>query len=305
MRCIICGLEKNVSKEHIIPEAMGNKKFVTYKVCESCNNRLGTNVDSYLTDYIVIKLIRKELGLLGKDEKEIKVFPSSASDTNGEKFVFRNDAPLKPPKVELKGNILHIEAKTIEEGIKLAKKKLERCGYTDENIEQIVKSYKEKESKRYKPTFQIEANIDKGRYLLAGIKIAYEFACEVLDDTYFDDNIAEKLRNELYKVSKFDKNELSTCVDYFTIKKYAILLAKESMKMKSIVESLINKFNPPARHICILHDSADNELICDVILLFENMMSFTILLSEDAAKYKMKGEFKVAVVLENGDVFLG
>lgn len=304
MRCIICGLEKDASKEHIIPEAMGNKKFITYKVCESCNNKLGTNVDSYLTDYIVIKLIRKELGLLGKDEKEIKVFPSSASDINGEKFVFRNDVPCKPPKVELKENILHIEAETIEEGIKLAKKKLERCGYTEEKIEEIVQSYKKKESKRYKPTFEIEANIDKGRYLLAGIKIAYEFACEVLDDMYFNDNIAEIFRNELYKASEADKNEISTCIDYFTIKKYSILLAKESMKMKSIVESLKNKFIPPVRHICILHDSEANELICDVILLFENRMSFTILLSEDAAKYKMKDEYKVAAVLEDGDVIL-
>lgn len=54
MRCIICGLSKDASKEHIIPEALGNEKFITIKVCQECNNRLGTNVDNYLTDYIII-----------------------------------------------------------------------------------------------------------------------------------------------------------------------------------------------------------------------------------------------------------
>ena len=53
MRCIICDLEKDESKEHIIPEAMGNSKLITYKVCEECNNKLGSKVDKYLTDYIL------------------------------------------------------------------------------------------------------------------------------------------------------------------------------------------------------------------------------------------------------------
>ena len=45
MRCIICDSEKDGSKEHIIPEAMGNSKLITYKVCEECNNKLGSKVD--------------------------------------------------------------------------------------------------------------------------------------------------------------------------------------------------------------------------------------------------------------------
>ncbi len=302
MRCIICGLEKEASKEHIIPEAMGNKKFVTYKVCQECNNKLGTNVDHYLTDYIVIKMIRKELGLLGKDEKEIKIFPSSVSDTKGEKFVFRNDIPSIVPKVELKEDVLHIEAENVKEAFKLAKKKLERYGYTNEKIEESLKNYKENESKRYQPIFQISADIDKGRYLLTGIKIAYEFACEVLDDTYFDDDIAKIFHKELYKAVNSNKNTLSTSVDYCTIKKYVTLIQKESIEIKERIESLANNITPPPRHICLLHDSADHKLICEVILLFENMMSFTVMLSKNAARYNMNGKCKVAVVLENGDV---
>lgn len=56
MRCVICDLEKDGSKEHIIPEAMGNSKLITYKVCEECNNKLGSKVDKYfLAFYQMIK----------------------------------------------------------------------------------------------------------------------------------------------------------------------------------------------------------------------------------------------------------
>ena len=65
-------MEKDGSKEHIIPEAMGNSKLITYKVCEECNNRLGSKVDNYLTDYILTKIIRKKLGFLGKMRRRLK-----------------------------------------------------------------------------------------------------------------------------------------------------------------------------------------------------------------------------------------
>ena len=62
--CIICGRKfdgKEIisSKEHIIPEALGNNRFITYSVCKKCNNQLGSNVDCYLTDFIFAKIVRK------------------------------------------------------------------------------------------------------------------------------------------------------------------------------------------------------------------------------------------------------
>ena len=41
LKCIICRQEKEKSDEHIIPEALGNKKLITQRVCEECNNKLG------------------------------------------------------------------------------------------------------------------------------------------------------------------------------------------------------------------------------------------------------------------------
>lgn len=299
MRCIICGLSKDASKEHIIPEALGNEKFITFKVCRECNNRLGTNVDNYLTDYIIIKLIRKDLNLLGKNENEIKIFPGTVTDSTGEKFLFKNDVPIPAPKVNLEDGILHIEAETIDEGMKLAKKKLERCNFSNEKINEIIKNYDRKEPVRYKPSFQLPADLDKGRYLLAGIKIAYEFACETLVDSYFDDKIAQLLRKELHNAAYSEKKRLSNCVDYSILSKYASL-SQLPGELKIVLDKLKSKLSTPARHVCILCDSADHKLICHVILLFEDFMSFTVMLSEDAVRYRMKGECKIAVILEDG-----
>lgn len=49
MRFIICSFDKESSKEHSIPEALGNKQFITNDTCKECNVKLGANVDSYLT----------------------------------------------------------------------------------------------------------------------------------------------------------------------------------------------------------------------------------------------------------------
>ena len=73
MNCIICGYEKEESDEHIIPEALGNEKLITKRVCEYCNNRLGSNVDSYLTDHPLVKIIRINNGLKGKKRKAYQV----------------------------------------------------------------------------------------------------------------------------------------------------------------------------------------------------------------------------------------
>ena len=55
MKCIICKEERNESDEHIIPEALGNKKLITKRVCKDCNNRLGYNVDDYLVNHPLVK----------------------------------------------------------------------------------------------------------------------------------------------------------------------------------------------------------------------------------------------------------
>lgn len=301
MRCIICDLEKEGSKEHIIPEAMGNSSLVTYKVCEECNNMLGSKVDCYLTDYIINKIVRKNLGFLGKEEKEIKIFPSTLIDENGDEYLMRGDIPKRKANIEINDGVLHIEAENLAEGLVIAKKRLLRMGKSQEEVNNILSEYKIGKTQCMQPTFKIPADIDMSRYLLSGIKIAYEYACELLGESYLDDDIAKIFRKELYKASRADKKDMD-CIDYMRIKQYASLPLNESIQLKRLMQPILDMLQPKARHVIILHDSADHKMICEVLLCFLDFMSFTVCVSNDATQYLNNNEVKISVVLEDEQV---
>lgn len=90
MKCIICKKEELESEEHIIPEALGNKKLITKRVCAHCNNKLGTNVDNYLTNHTWVKILRIKNKVLGKKGKDIKFFSGVETDINtGQKYYIK------------------------------------------------------------------------------------------------------------------------------------------------------------------------------------------------------------------------
>jgi len=52
--CIYCGKKKeyrNRSKEHVIPNYLfGN--FIIHEVCKDCNEKIGSNIEKYIPNYI-------------------------------------------------------------------------------------------------------------------------------------------------------------------------------------------------------------------------------------------------------------
>ena len=299
-KCIICNMKKKGSKEHIIPEAMGNSKLITYDVCEECNNKLGSKVDSYLTNYIVIKMIRKDMGLLGKSEKEIKVFPNILTTVDGEQYIMEGDTPKRKAKVDIENGMLHIEASCLQEGISIAKKRLERMGKSKEEINEILNTCQIGEKQSTQPTFVIPADIDIGRYLLSGIKIAYEYTCKVMGEIYFQDEVAAILREILYKASVSDIKE--EAVDYEQVSQYAAFAYEQSVNLKNVIKPALDLFATKPRHIIILHDSADHQMICEVYLGFIDIMSFAICVSKDATKYLKNSGVRICILFENGDL---
>ena len=52
-QCVLCDgviSEKNMTAEHIIPNAIGGRKKVSGFICRDCNNRTGTEWDAKLVD---------------------------------------------------------------------------------------------------------------------------------------------------------------------------------------------------------------------------------------------------------------
>lgn len=300
VQCIICGNERESSIEHIIPEALGNKKMTTKKVCEVCNNKLGTYVDNYLTDYILVKMERDNRGLVGNRDK-VNVFPAVLEDTKGDKYDMTGEKPVFQPVYKKTEEGVVVQAETIEDAMDMMRKRLEREGKAPEQIDTILSKACVKTHKIEQPEFSIPADLDLARYYLAAMKIAYEYANEKLGEKYYNDSLAKKIRNELYKATLV-KNKSEINPD-FEILKRNVTLAFESTntafdEMKKDLES----FPVKVLHVVMLNGSADNKLICQIFLCWQRFMSFVVCVSENADSYLNEENMYIDLVYENGEV---
>ena len=67
---------------------------------------------------------------------------------------------------------------------------------------------------------------------------------------------------------------------------------------------MLDSLQPKARHVIIIHDSADHKMICEVFLCCIDFLSFTICVSEDATKYLGDATMMICVVLENDEIIV-
>lgn len=298
MRCIICQKEKSESEEHIIPEALGNKKLITMRVCERCNNRLGSNVDNYLTDHPLVKLLRIENDLSGKKGKDIKFFEGVETDVDtGQKYSMKNNKPVLQPRVvpPENGN-LKIEASNFEEGMKFVRKLLKRQGYANEKIDEICSDAIYVQGELLAPKFRKDIIIDFAKLGLAAIKIAYEYAFEQLGEEYLEDEVAKLFARELYKAAEADKNDVKPSNELARFVTYPIsgsgvekLLAEQRETLKSTSMNILHT---------IFFIKQDNSLYCVLNLCMTDVISFVVKVTENADKYK--GKLPASFVFKDG-----
>lgn len=72
--CIFCNKSNKLTTfqhdAHLIPQSLGNKKYIQYEECDSCNNRFGRTIDNALTEFLNPYRILYNLGR--KDGLEIR-----------------------------------------------------------------------------------------------------------------------------------------------------------------------------------------------------------------------------------------
>ena len=99
-QCVLCDeviSEKNMTAEHIIPNAIGGRKKVSGFICRDCNSRTGTEWDAHLVDHPMFRF----LSLLVKRQKG-KVKPIEVMLSNGERgyFDLKEVKPTTPVRKE-------------------------------------------------------------------------------------------------------------------------------------------------------------------------------------------------------------
>lgn len=192
--CIICRIAKkdsDFSLEHIIPQYLGGT-LETKSVCRSCNNTLGTKVDSVLIGFLPIKHARYKHGLSDTHsiEGEVTLVDS------GRKGVAAFDD--KTGTIQIKSD--HVDIKvdkdknTItahgsnEQAIKKAlDKKMQRMGLTPTGEETTT-------HKETSGTVKREDKIDTHALSMFIFKISLEAIHKYQKAYYFSENEIEKIR---------------------------------------------------------------------------------------------------------------
>lgn len=86
---------------------------------------------------------------------------------------------------------------------------MKRKGYSDNQIEAFCKdAITGKKDIKEPPIFKKDATIDFSRMALAAIKIAYEYAFDILGEDYINDGTAILFADELNNIIKAEKKDI-------------------------------------------------------------------------------------------------
>ena len=126
----------------------------------------------------------------------------------------------------------------------------------------------------YQPTVSYDCPIELNRFALFALKIAYEYACLKLDESYKNDKIAIEMRQMLYKAIC---GEMKECCE---VCKWVCYTPDEITDSFSVVKEANLKI-----HMLYLLPDKEGKLICQVFLFLEKLTSFSVIVSENANLY--------------------
>ena len=275
-KCIICGKQKEENEfniEHIIPEALGNKNLKTNNVCTDCNSMLGSKIDKYITSNFFMELVRYAYNVKSKNNS--LPFPfKEGIDENGNKI--RLDNKFKPtliPTVSKKGNRYTIKASNEQEALKIIKKVCERKKLNIRQKNELINKITNCKIQEVKPSILFEFTINLDQIELAFLKIAYEYSCLKLGDFYYYDEYGSKIREVIQKALNNEKVEKYNMMQHLP----------NDNKLNELITYLGKQFNNS--HFLQMQ-TINNTIVLTISLFCEISLSYTIIISNNASKYK-------------------
>lgn len=296
-RCIFCGKSetefdsKNCwTEEHIIPHSLGNETLKICNVCKKCNSGLGTYIDSYFVNHMIVKIIRQGLGLKSQSGEIPNAF-KEGKDENGHRIrVDENFHLTTVPYYEQDGNRLRIVAPNEEEAKKIIKTKLLRMGFGEKDIQNALSMVEKTEIHSVCPEIRYDFTIEFNRFFAEALKIAYEYAIYKLGEAYLVDPRAQEIQQ--YLKSAIDGNMKKECIQPNGVN-----------RLPDCLGEIIKKVSGINCHLLIIHRDAENKLVCDVILFMDPMLSYAVLLSDDASNYNISYEQDIVDINTKPDLY--
>lgn len=213
MRCIFCPNDAEPSREHVFPSAIGGK-WVINRVCKSCNDKLGHDVDKLLSEHF-LTLSRLYTSSIGDKyvllEKTFRQFKDShlpeRPDLNMQIIFDKSDGRLKPiirysrTEEEMEDGRRRVQIAMGSVPREEIKKILEReiarganLENPDMGIDQYVDEIISRGGRLDSPSIRSNIKIDIDAYKRAIFKIVYESAWYFIGDDFLDTEFAERAK---------------------------------------------------------------------------------------------------------------
>lgn len=239
MKCIICREEKEGSDEHIIPDSLGGA-IHCYNVCKECNSLLGTNIDVYLTDSILVAFDRERNNLKGKKN-------DSFYWENGVKWVTKDGQKVKIERDETGERKIKYYIKKLED------KNNDEIEFIGDNKEEVMLTMKKALKRKGKILADVELdettderertiNGSKEELInkidLALLKSCYEFFMNI-ESEYYSDEIGEKISNFLYCYIHSNESEKEIILEKIAEESLVGLYSINGKKIIEVLKKLI------------------------------------------------------------------
>jgi hypothetical protein len=202
MLCIMCMTEAPSSREHVFPEKIGGRLEID-RVCSGCNSTLGTTIDVALTDDTLVLFARHRY--LGQTEALTRAFGPGVL-TDGTHVLPQLDGAVAPLGLDVRGERRETRnangTTTIQYVLPAGEEWrlpeiLEREQRRREKIGESVLGHTVQELSVERPESRHDFMMDLAGVTLGLAKIAYEFTCKSLGDSYLNDPTAERFRDAL------------------------------------------------------------------------------------------------------------
>lgn len=276
--CIICKQIKSPEEfnvEHIIPEALGGT-LKTEACCKKCNSKMGSLIDSRLSNSKAMEIIRFLLKIKGKNGVRnpfSELFDSPYPDVKGH-LKFNKDGSyegfevLPKPIVNTEDHFVIVgDTKSPGKMLQAINKKIKKDNHAEFTINDL------KGNTRLLPLGLPQINIsvnseikyDYAIYLVPAIlKITYEASCYLLGQQYESDSTGNEIREVLCAVMEEKADNIGLPTD----------MTFEDLNWSS-----------PQRYHSINLSAKGDQLICTVNLL--NFLKVSVVISEESGKYSL------------------
>jgi len=283
--------ESNLTNEHVFPESIGGTLKIR-RLCKDCNSKLGSRIDYFLSNHLLIqfkRFINKIPGKTGKIPNPLRKVCEMKYPDHTLKVTL--DEAFKPYVLPHVGdNSIIVDASDEQSILGILNKTLNRQNYpalTEEQIKELLKNGTlivnniELSLKRIRdanPNISAVFRENLYDFFIAILKIGYEMTFYWLGEVYLSDKTAEKIRNIFseFLLANRRTHEINVLdlFNEFEIRGQIEIGSLDILKFMNLGNEC---------HVALLTE-VDNKVMC-CIQIFDQL-SGCIVVSEDANKYK-------------------